>query len=264
MDRRIKLKSSLIFCLFLFFVGSCVDDTSKKNASNTSSSKSKQSDAKECDIQGLGDFKIGSTKTDILHDLKKYFGQKEIKKISDKTERWSIELRSRGLYETMSDRKKKKSIYQISNECPDVKTYLLSSYQIADMEIKDLTISFYKDVLFAMQAESDSKLHEALTLKYGTPVIKKINREVKCFYGLSGNTVTHKEEATISKWRNKNILAENTILKTYNSACEEIYGSDFSIADEDVEKTVNQCKENIMKQKYDSEKEERLKKLNKL
>jgi hypothetical protein len=211
---------------------------------------------KQSNIDGIGYFKIGKTKIDIIKDLESEFGT-ETEIINDTYGLVQAKKRSNSIFQFIP---KKKNSYEF-NICPDVKEYYIPVYVIADMEITQLNLKFYKDVLYEIKCDSTRELREALALKYGEPEKKIDKKSVSCFYKITGKKVTLEEETFYSSWYNRKIVANDVLTNWYNVKCEKILVNYINIYDTNIKQTVWKCKQDIRKRFDDTNKQERLKKL---
>ena len=254
-----KKSAVLIFSMLLVFSLTCLDNALSKEQSPEKKAK-KQSITKDVkkqsNIEGIGNFKIGKTKIDIMKDLESEFGTQ-------------IETTS-GDYDLYKMKGKKNSIFQIIPEqensippslCPDFKQYYIPVYIIADMTITELKLNFYKDILSSIECDSSEELVEALELKYGKPESKIDKKSVSCFYKHTGNKVTLEEISIYSDWYNKDINAHNAVMSFYSSKCEPLFAKKLYIYDSNISKTIFQCDQDIRQRTDDSKKRERLKNL---
>lgn len=239
----------------------CLDNAlakEKSSGKNTIKQSEAKSVKKQSNIEGLGIFKIGKTKISIIDDLESAFGTKSV-----------VTSDSTVLYEGKSNTilqlvPKNKSGYGHPSICPDVKEYLIPVYNIADMQIKQLILNFYKDVLFEIRCDSSKELDDALKLKYGNPEILVTSEPISCVYKYTGNKVTYDNKIYVRTWENRGIEANSLFTKQYNDKCQGRVTHLFYIKDSKTGDIVDKC-ENYTRERYKStEKQERLKKLNDL
>ena len=129
------------------------------------------------------------------------------------------------------------------------------------MKIKGLKMTFYKDVLFEIECDSNKKLEEALKLKYGEPEFKLEKKQVSCIYKYTGNKVNYEDKTFMQTWENGNIKAVNYTIFWHNDKCEDMFLKSLIISDFSKKDIVDKCEKDIRNQHESKEKQKRVNKL---
>lgn len=138
----------------------------------------------------------------------------------------------------------------------DVKVYLIDYMEISGVPFSKLYLSFYKDTLYSIYSEGRSEIREAMTTKYGEPVLKVIKKKIKCTSRLAG-TFEVEQANYDSQWAT-GFPAIKAILYTgvyYNSKCEKMPYSYFNIKNEALDSKIKAQEEILIKEKEAAEKE---------
>ena len=234
------------------------EQSSEKSATKQSKKESQTKKVKkQTNISGLGIFKIGKTEIAIIDDLEKELTTKLVV-TSDSYELVKAKGKSNLIFQLVP---KNKTGYDQFSICPDVKEYLIPVYNIADMQIENLKLKFYKDVLFEISCDSTERLEEALKLKYGEPDMEVEKKSISCIYKYTGNKVTYEDKTFTSTWENGNINANNYIMFWHNDQCEERFLRTFYIRDSKTSEIISKCEKEIIDQNKIAEKQKREKKL---
>ncbi|MBG0514045.1 hypothetical protein [Elizabethkingia meningoseptica] len=138
----------------------------------------------------------------------------------------------------------------------DHKVVWISHYTIADIDISDMKLEFYKDILYSIEINGVAELEEALQTKYFNVHSKKYNT-VSCtsMFGIIKKegwmfTTNFTKDPKIKS------IAKNE--KYYNDDCEERYLSYMLIYDLSTDANVR-SKENIQRQIIEKNENEKLK-----
>ncbi|PKO01664.1 MAG: hypothetical protein CVU43_11810 [Chloroflexi bacterium HGW-Chloroflexi-5] len=253
MKKFILFLFSTILVINLLFLGNALSsDTNLGEKQQNKEGSEKINPSKQCNIEGLGKFKIGKTKISIINDLEKELNTKVVV-ISDG---YKIFLKKKEPKYIIEDRS-----YGLFSSCPDVKEYHISVYNIADMQIKELQLGFYKDVLFRIDCNSSKELEEALKIKYGEPELKWDKKSVSCIYKYSGNEVNYNDNTFTLKWQNGNIMATNYLKSWHDDKCKEQFAHKLHIADIHIFSIAFNCEMKVKHQHESDEKQKRIKKL---
>ena len=188
-------------------------------------------------IDGIGQFRIGKTTTDIVTQISddKHVKIKESHSPMD-------EYRVDGsLY------KKTKNIFIVSDpnpgeidnpnyfHNPEHKCYFIDYYEVSSVPISKMYLHFFRDTLYSIRCDGGLELDEALTLKYGQPAIETETKKVKCSSRLAGEFEVEERNHT-SKWATgiDSIKAVSYTSMYYNSKCEKSFLSFFYITNEGI------------------------------
>jgi hypothetical protein len=259
MKKGIVLSISMMIIISLFTINNalCQDKAPSKSSKKQNSIKDQDKiSKKQCNIEGIGIFKIDKTTIDVIKELENEFGTKtDI--IYDFKDRYNAKGKYNSIFliDTSNNR------YPGSSLCPETKEYYIPVYKIADMEIRDIKLKFYKDILYEFDCTSTQELFEALKIKYGTPDIKKDTKVVSCLYKYTGNNVALEENTFTSTWTNGNIEAQDVMSNSYNDKCKEIFIRFLSISDNRIVDIEYQCHNKIKQQNESQKNQNRLKEL---
>lgn len=190
-------------------------------------------------IAGLGKFKINQTSISVIQDLEKELDVKQ-KKATKATDVYSSAGR-KAVMELVADTISRFNGPSAATQCPTAKVYYIPTYQIAGIDIKEVYLTFQKDMLVEFKCNSSIELIEALSLKYGKPEIKKEERDATCRLSLTGNEVTLKTTTYTQKWENGTVSAVDLLSEYYDSSCKKRLISIFYIADASAVKQVYDC-----------------------
>jgi len=241
------------YVFFFFLAILVINFIASDNALSKEKSPKK---TKQCNIEGLGIFKIGKTNISIINDLENELNTKVIV-TSNSLELYKLTGMPNHIFQFIP---KSESDYQFSI-CPDVKEYVISVYNIADMKIEKLKLKFYKDVLFSISCDSSKELEEALKLKYGEPDFSVRTESVSCLYKYTGNKVTYEDKYYTSSWENGNIKALNTFMVWHGDKCENMFTRFLNIDDYKTSEIVRKCEDKIRQQHKVTENQKRVEKL---
>jgi hypothetical protein len=189
-------------------------------------------------IDGIGKFKIGKADISIVDSVAAEL-QTEIKpvdqghKIVDRTDKAVFELKVNKLKPYMTP--------AYTSYCPSVRVFYITTYTVADIEIKEIYLTFKDNMLIEFRSKSSTEIEKAIETKYGpkTPVVTK--KQVKCRYKLTGNSVILENITYKKQWKNLNIVATTTLQSNYDDKCEKQYYNDLEIKDSAKIKIANDC-----------------------
>jgi hypothetical protein len=189
----------------------------------------------QCNIKGVGSFKIGETTTALVDSIGENLGIKvpivrttnDIIK-ADKALPWKGQDR---LYELKPDTSAGVT-YSRGSYCNEVRVFDLSQYTVAGIKLHDISLKFYRDTLFDFTCSYSSELEEAMDSKYGqAPTsIKKEN-----------NTCHTMDETTTKSWVNGDIEAQSIIGTFYPLDCKVLNSSRFEIINRHIFQKAEGC-----------------------
>jgi len=209
-------------------------------------------------IDGIGSFRIGKTTSSTLEQIASENNIK-INTTSTSMDRY---LADGSVYKTTknifvlreaSGTDIEDSHYKYSK---DVKVFLIDYIDISSVPYSKLYLSFYKDTLYSIYSEGSNDISEAMTTKYGEPELKVTKKKVKCTGRISGNFEVE-EVRYNSQWvtGSPDIKAASHIGVFYNSKCEKLQYSYFSIENEIIAKKIKTEEDRLSKEKESAIKE---------
>jgi hypothetical protein len=216
-------------------------------------------------VDGIGPFRIGRTTTSIIdsiakaerikvktsYDLMETFGSYSFK---DKPSKIYLLGKKDGGYD-MSDPK-----YRPAQGC---QVYFIDYYQVAGIPIKKLYLSFYQDTLYQIYCDGDTKIEEAVTLKYGEGVITRNSRKIKCQSKFTGGEFEEEESDLQTTWdkRADSIIASSRFQTYYDEKCKEQFISYFMIVNKPVSTAITNAEVAMRNKKSEEELKEKKSKL---
>lgn len=201
-------------------------------------------------FNGIGIFKIG-VDTSVVYSFAKSLDV-VVKPLQTKSEYYSLvntntenqriynehesELHVFKISKTINDGE----IYHVASDCPDVSEYFLNEYEISGINLYNVTLKFYKGKLFDFSCNYSNSLIDAMTTKYGKPLItKKMGNRGSC-------VVNQKTSDTWCKWKSGAIVASSFYSKDFGEDCKERILSGFNYGLDD--KTIDNCEHPSQKQ----------------
>jgi len=177
-------------------------------------------------FKGIGIFKIGID-TSVLYNYVKE-NKFQLRAItSDDQYINATTLSGYGIIGKLYHNLEEKDILRHLSNCPEVKEFSISSYDIAGISLKNVRLIYYKDRLFSFECEYNNNAKDAIEAKYGALPVKMTYDTSKCIYNLTG----HERLLIANKIdRSKlfgDILLVIIIKKGFDSHCEEDYSSIF-------------------------------------
>ena len=152
---------------------------------------------------GLGDFKLNKTKVDYI--VSKYPTFKEIK---------------------------------VNDSCPLVRKFYSEKYEILDVCLNNIYLTFYDDYLVDFKCDKDKLIDIYVVSKYGRPNIKQFIDTIRV------ERVKYDEEVIIFKWVKDDIITISTSKRMFNEYFNVIVESYFNIYDEDKKEKIIKCNGN--------------------
>lgn len=209
-------------------------------------------------IDGIGQFRIGKTTSSYLEQV----ATENNIRINVTSTSMDRHLADGASYKTTKNifllRKTDDSDIEdpYFKQSKDVKVYLIDYIDISGVPFTKLYLSFYKDTLYSINSDGSSDITEAMTIKYGKPAIKTTKKKVKCTSRIAGNFEVE-EVAYNSNWVTglPTIKAVSDVGTFYNSKCEKLQYSYFSIENEFLKKKITAVEERLNKQKETVDKE---------
>jgi len=213
-------------------------------------------------IEGLGVFKIGMTYDNFQAWLK---GKNLVIGEVRGTEEYVRRSLSKTLvaFTPLPNEAEPSSSSEYTNYMPGHKMIRLNFHVVGDIKIHNIGLLFKNDILILIKAELSGRLEEALTAKYGDPVVDSKAKKIKCTYTYTGATQEKTEFTTVSTWRNDRIEASATALLFYDSKCELQSGGFLVIYNKSEYldySVLNKRAKKAYEAKLESEKKEELKK----
>lgn len=179
-----------------------------------------QDSIQQTNIEGIGIFKIGKTDISIIEELKNELNVK-VERTNNSSYQYSKELDSKKfILEFYADTVNSYNSPVYSSVLSDVRIFEVRGYSVANIELKDLVLYFYKDTLYELKCDYSQELIDAVKLKYGEGQLESSEREVQCSSRLTG-TYSLKEQTFYTTWSNGLIHAVYTLSKYYDSKCEK-------------------------------------------
>ena len=160
-------------------------------------------------ISGIGLFKLGDPKQKILDSIIFITGNQIIE---IESENYVTENKLKGIF-------KYKNKYSFCEE-----QYLITSFNMQGIELKNIKIKFYNDVLYFFECDKSSDLEDVLNLKYGEAVFVHETKIIYCQNQYSGAEIEHETDDYTHTWRDdKQVLCCSTLHTYYNDDCEKLY-----------------------------------------
>lgn len=215
-----KISLMLLFCMIAY----C--------ATSQSSKKAAQAPQNTPVIKGIGIFQIGET---TIKDLEKYADEKNLEITTSSTK---LQMQSSDkifLLQPNLTNLSESPIYL--SYCANAKVYYISIYDVANISIESIYLTFYNDILISFLSDYSKELIDALTLKYGEPKsdIKEIPTRL-C------SNESKKDLELVGTWnQNNKIKAKYVINKYLNMSCDESYISYFLVGDTVLTEKVSEC-----------------------
>lgn len=218
-------------------------------------------------IEGVGKFKVKKTTTSIMKDIATELGTKiqivtNYDQYFDLTSPSSL-LKKQRVLEFKPDTIDKANYYNttLATLCPEYQVFLITSYDIAGINLKNIRLTYFRDTLAAFHCDYSTQIKEALTLKYGASKDTATTKDVLCTFTYTGNQVTYKEVTSYNRWNNDDISATLYLHRYYDDKCKEKFLSYFDVSvakhiltksscDEEMRKNAAEQMKKVKKDKY--------------
>jgi hypothetical protein len=145
--------------------------------------------------------------------------------------------------------------------CKEARVFFISDLKISEIDFKKIYLTFFRDTLIEIQTEFDSKIVEALELKYGEPRFEKKESKANCTLKLTGTQITYTEKMFYKYWENGNIKCTTAIGDYRDSNCEKNFLSYINISIDRFLEKLSECdrkEKDKIQQKKDQEKKKLL------
>jgi hypothetical protein len=173
---------------------------------------------------GVGIFKLGTDTTILLTYIKPKVDSIRIIDNSDfyfynfvKSKPDSIEL-----YRMKFNSRNMQQLSNLSRN-PNVKSFLLSHYDVSGYRINNLILKYYKGKLISVDfdiPQTEGDFSDAIKEKYGNPKITKTTKDFTCLYKLSGVERTITAETFYYTWKNGSITGVYIMRDKFKDDCE--------------------------------------------
>lgn len=192
-------------------------------------------------LSGIGIFKINKTTTDIIDTIN--VSIKDFYATVDVNKEPTIRMGNVNPVDFMGNdvviKELKKDLnnrYTVSEAflLNSVRVFYIGYYNVSSIPITDLYLTFFNDTLIQFKCNYTDQFAEALTLKYGKPIIKSKQKEIVCQNGF-GAIARHTEYSEYPNWNTKikNISAKGMHLLWYSSeGCKPMFLNEFVLKDE--------------------------------
>jgi hypothetical protein len=175
--------------------------------------------------EGIGKFKINSSKIDIIKDVEKELGT--LYEITNVIEFYTNHYVGGGL---------KFQEILLDTNCRNTKIFYLSEYTISNIKLKEVYLAFYNDILIEFRCNKNKELDILFSKKYGRPyVFDKVNPDVH------SNTLKYDEHTTKFVWREGNITTVSFEKKQLFDGITRDAGSYFIIYEVMYKKIIEEC-----------------------
>lgn len=195
---------------------------------------------------GIGPYKIGEYSIEQLLTFAKE-SKLKIKVVSNRTEEAKIKTTKKYFVELLPNSENRHSSPVNAILCDGIRVFVLSHTEVNGISITNLIFTFKESLLYDFHCDYSSELGNAIETKYGKGENKIEESAVSC----------GKESTIQTIWDNGNVQALVNQRKYYNSFCEAIIRSFFTIYDSNISGEVH--KKRIEKEKaFDEEKKKSL------
>lgn len=176
-------------------------------------------------VEGLGRFKIKSTKVTVIDSL------------TDELKAKLVPVKTYLEYLDKRDKGKKVNVFEllpnpaeeVAPPGPDVRYFLLKEYTISGIKVEDMELKFYKDTLMEITAAGSKEVKDAFQAKYGDPVSEMEKKNISCTLQTTGADITLDGYNITNTWKNGDIEAIITDRKDYKYDCTLYYSDDLEI-----------------------------------
>lgn len=182
-------------------------------------------------IKGIGPFKVGLATTSIINEIAEK-SKIKIKESTNLMESYGAEISGKNTKIVLLLKYSEKDRYRYDPQFvnhPDVKTYFIDYYEVAEIPIKRIYLSFYRDTLYDFQCEYSTALKDAISLKYGDAKDSVSVKKIKCNSRLAGDFEQEEKSFYFSWPTGDNITNKACIGHYYDYKCEKSYLSYFLI-----------------------------------
>lgn len=185
-----------------------------------------------CQNEGsIGPFILGKSTLKLIENLANEKGVK----IKQSTELRDI-LHPKGpakkkttMIYLLAEGKDKYSKHSYFINSPIIKTYFIDFLEISTVPFEEVYFKFINDTLYEIHSKSSNLIDEAMTLKFGKPVVEEKRKKVECVSRLAGN-FNLEEYSYTTTWKiaDTNNVAYTYIRKYFDYKCEERFTNFFS------------------------------------
>ena len=182
-------------------------------------------------IKGIGIFKIGETKINVINQILEDNNTELENCNSVKQDRWlkfRMDFTVAELFPNITDIDLDPLLTCF---CPDVRVFFIKEYTIAGIYLSNIHLRFYKNTLIEFYCDDSDDLLQALTTKFGNP--KRLDKWDK----ISGFNFSDNTKYSSLYWNNDPIFASFNY-ETDASGENDFY---FVIRDISYDKTIKDC-----------------------
>ena len=122
-----------------------------------------------------------------------------------------------------------------SNDCELVRRFHSDKYEILDVTLNNLYLTFYDDYLVDFKCDRDKLIEIYFASKYGRPQVSQ------SFDGINIDNIKYEEDKTLFKWENDNIITISTYTKRFNDYFKVMVDSYFNIYDNNKIQKIKNC-----------------------
>jgi hypothetical protein len=181
-------------------------------------------------IEGIGGFKINKTTTSIIKELEKTLNIQTIRTNSMDYVFSQDKMAGNYILELYRDSVNTYNSPTYAPALNEVKVYKVKGVKVAEIELTEMYLHFYRDTLIEINCGYTMDLIDAIRTKYGNGTSEIKEKDIQCSSKIAG-TFTVKEQTSYERWQNNNIEAVSCIHKYYNSKCEENFVSYIQVSD---------------------------------
>jgi len=169
-------------------------------------------------VTGFGIFKIGKANLSVIDTVLKELSTEII--ISYKmVQNYEVTLEYNKVYELKRDSLNPSKSDFNSTECKGFRVFYISTYEISDILIEDIYLTFKDNILYDIQAKS-KELYKALKVKYPNFKESRVDEKTNCVTGGLKDARFDYDTIFKTKWSNSLVIAEIIENYYFNNECE--------------------------------------------
>lgn len=169
-------------------------------------------------VTGFGIFKIGKTNLSVIDTVLKELNT-EIIISYEMVHNYEVTLEYNKVYELKRDGLSPSKSDFHSTECKGFRVFYISTYEVSDILIEDIYLTFKDNILYDIQAKS-KELYKALKIKYPKFKESRVDEKTNCVTGGLKDTRFDYDTEFKTKWSNGLVVAEIIENYYFNNDCQ--------------------------------------------
>lgn len=192
-------------------------------------------------IEGLGIFKLGKSTPDIVQQYAREKGAM-LEKVSTINKLYTKRYNEITVKEVATNTGATDEEPSDGSYCPNVRTFYLSEYTIAEVKIESIFLVFYENVLSRIYTTNDYSINRPFTEKYG-PGKQRLETVLTKCVDKSAKDGFRSDTRVITEWISPGVRAASFNGSTYDIRCKRYKGPSFIIERIDIANQMAACEQ---------------------